>query len=301
MSVKIQFLNGGLANQTFQYIFARYYELSHPGQKMYLDDSYFANNTVHNGYELEKVFGLKPNMLSEVYQPDMWETILKSRREEGKSIAQFMADYGVPTAMIAETANHTEFNAFDGQIYPIPANGYYPEILDAELDGIIYYHGYWINPHWFYQFEQEFRKELSFPAITDEKNLKYLTQIKTQKSVSIHIRRGDYVAIGWAYDSQVIYTSCDLFSDAFGTDWTAFVFSDDIEWCKEHCEELGLTLFEERVFVEGNVSGKNYIDMQLMSECRGMIVSNSAFCYLAALLNKNKDCMLNTTKRQLTV
>lgn len=29
--MKIQFLNGGLANQAFQYIFARYYELSHPG------------------------------------------------------------------------------------------------------------------------------------------------------------------------------------------------------------------------------------------------------------------------------
>ena len=45
--MKIQFLNGGLANQAFQYIFARYYELSHPGEQMYMDDSYFALNTVH--------------------------------------------------------------------------------------------------------------------------------------------------------------------------------------------------------------------------------------------------------------
>ena len=52
--MKIQFLNGGLGNQAFQYIFARYYALSHPGEVMYLDDSYFAQNTVHNGYELEK-------------------------------------------------------------------------------------------------------------------------------------------------------------------------------------------------------------------------------------------------------
>ena len=50
--MKIQFLNGGLANQAFQYIFARYYELSHPGDIMYLEDSYFALHTVHNGYEL---------------------------------------------------------------------------------------------------------------------------------------------------------------------------------------------------------------------------------------------------------
>lgn len=30
---------------------------------MYLDDSYFALHTVHNGYELEKVFGIKAPML----------------------------------------------------------------------------------------------------------------------------------------------------------------------------------------------------------------------------------------------
>ena len=47
--MKIQFLNGGLANQAFQYIFAKYYELSHPGDAMYMDDTYFALNTVHNG------------------------------------------------------------------------------------------------------------------------------------------------------------------------------------------------------------------------------------------------------------
>ena len=56
--MKIQFLNGGLANQAFQYIFARYYELAYPGESMYMDDTYFALNTVHNGYELERVFGI---------------------------------------------------------------------------------------------------------------------------------------------------------------------------------------------------------------------------------------------------
>ena len=61
--MKIQFLNGGLANQVFQYIFARYYALSHPGDKMYLDDTYFTLHTVHNGYELEKVFGLRSGIL----------------------------------------------------------------------------------------------------------------------------------------------------------------------------------------------------------------------------------------------
>ena len=69
--MRIQFLNGGLANQVFQYIFARSYELSHPGEIMYMDDSYFALNTVHNGYELEKVFGIRPHMLSECFDQEV--------------------------------------------------------------------------------------------------------------------------------------------------------------------------------------------------------------------------------------
>ena len=44
-----------------------HYELSHPDGIMYLDDSYFALNTVHNGYELEKVFGIRAHMLSECF------------------------------------------------------------------------------------------------------------------------------------------------------------------------------------------------------------------------------------------
>lgn len=78
-------LNGGLANQAFQYIFARYYELSHSGDVMYMDDSYFALNTVHNGYELGRVFGLKPYMLSECFDGEVWQYILEERNK-GKSV-----------------------------------------------------------------------------------------------------------------------------------------------------------------------------------------------------------------------
>ena len=93
--MKIQFLNGGLANQAFQYIFARYFELSHPGEMMFMDDSYFALHTVHNGYELDKVFGIKAHMLSECFDDEVWQFILEQRRE-GKSVPQILCDNGMP-------------------------------------------------------------------------------------------------------------------------------------------------------------------------------------------------------------
>ncbi|MCQ2522373.1 MAG: alpha-1,2-fucosyltransferase [Lachnospiraceae bacterium] len=298
MGIKIQFLNGGLANQAFQYIFSRYYELSHPGEKMYLDDSYFANNTVHNGYELNKVFGLKPSMASELFNKEAWDNIL-AQRKEGRSLPQILQDNGVTTVMIAEADNYKQWNPFAGTVCSIPCNQYIPQIMDQDINGILYYHGYWINGKYFEKYAEEIRKDFTFPELTDEKNLSYLGRIQSENSVCVHIRRGDFVSLGWAYDSDTYKALVDVFIENFGKSWTAFVFSDDIEWCKKNQRELGLESFEEAVFVEGNINGKNYIDLQLMSSCKGMIVSNSSFSYLAALLNKNRDFFVNSSSREI--
>lgn len=79
--------------------------------------------------------------------------------------------------------------------------------------------------------------------------------------------------------------------------WELFVFSDDLTWCREHQEELGFDAFEKVTFVDGNVRERSYIDLQLMSMCKGMILSNSAFCYLAALLNTGLEYYINPTDR----
>jgi len=295
--MKVQFLNGGLANQAFQYIFARYYELSHPGEIMYLDDSYFALHTVHNGYELEKVFGIRPHMLSECFDEDVWEFILAEKRA-GKSIPQILCENGIEMYMISEVGEgHNHFNPFDGKVFPIPGNDYFPEILENQ--GNVYYHGYWINKNWFAKYQDVFLKEFRFPEIEDEINRTYMEQIVTSQALSIHIRRGDYVELGWAYDTGYYRELVNRFVQQYGNGWTIFVFSDDIAWCKENREALGLNTFVNVIFIEGNVQGRNYIDMQLMSKCKGMIMSNSAFCYLAALLNTEKQACLNPTAREV--
>ncbi|XME04278.1 hypothetical protein QYZ88_008915 [Lachnospiraceae bacterium C1.1] len=40
--MKLVFLNGGLANQTFQYVFFRIGQLRHPDEEWILDDSFFS-------------------------------------------------------------------------------------------------------------------------------------------------------------------------------------------------------------------------------------------------------------------
>lgn len=294
--MKIQFLNGGLGNQAFQYIFARYYELSHPNETMFLDDSYFALNSVHNGYELERVFGIKPHMLSECFDEEVWAFILEEKRK-GKSVPQILCDNGIPFILLSEGEGYKSFNPFNGTVSCLPWNEYLPQILDIPED--VYYHGYWLNHLWFDRYKETFLREFCFPPITEEHNMDYMDKILNSDSVSIHVRRGDFVTLGWAFPLEQYRRFVDEFIGLRSDQGSLFVFSDDIAWCRENREALGFNRFRHTYFVEGNMGGQNYRDLQLMSQCKSMIMSSSSFCYLAALLNTNRQFLLNRTIRKL--
>jgi len=98
-------------------------------------------------------------------------------------------------------------------------------------------------------------------------------------TVSIHIRRGDYVHISDRHPVQSIdyyKKASEHFTDK---EYTFLVFSDDIEWCKEN-------LSSDFVFVDGNT---DYVDLYLMSLCDHNIIANSSFSWWGAWLNKNNN------------
>ncbi len=264
---------------------------------MYLDDSYFALNTVHNGYELEKVFGIKAPMLSQCFTKEVWEFMLGEKRK-GKSIPQILMENDVPIYMLSETGEgYKSFNPFDGDVYAVKPQEYDPSLLD--LPGNVYYHCYWIHKNWFLTYQDIFLKEFHFPEITDEKNRQYADRILSSNSVAIHIRRGDYVDLGYAFEADWYRQCIKRFLEGAPGKWDLFVFSDDISWCKEHACELGFEDFEACTYIEGNMYGKNYRDLQLMTMCKGMIMSNSSFSFLAVLLNTRKEYVFNGTTREV--
>ncbi len=140
--MKIIFLNGGLANQIFQYIFYRYAEINHPGDDWYLDDSFFYVHDVHNGYELENVFGLKPRLLSCAFEPDIWD-IMIGQKKDGNSIPEILRQNELNISMVSEASNYTQWNPFNGKVWMIPNDEFLPEILT--LPGDVYYHGYLLS------------------------------------------------------------------------------------------------------------------------------------------------------------
>lgn len=279
----IQFLNGGLANQTFQYIFARFAEnYLDDGEPWYLDDSFFYVNNVHNGYELKKVFGIEANLLSSYFDQDVWDYMIKNKKGNNLSIPQQLKDNGLELDMLTESPNVFEMNPFDGLIYIVECNKFYPQI--TKLPGNVYYHGYWINRKWFDYYRDLFLKELSFPEILEKNNIEYAKEITGSNSTCVHVRRGDYIKAGLALNPDIYKKNIRTILN-IEPDMTLFVFSDDLNYCKTNASDFGFDLPQKVVYVEGNAGPNAYRDMQLMSMCRNMIISNSAFSYLAALLN----------------
>jgi hypothetical protein len=64
-----------------------------------------------------------------------------------------------------------------------------------------------------------------------------------------------------------------------------FVFSDDIEWCKEN-----LKIEFPTEYIGNDTAGyKNSRHLQLMSLCKHNIIANSSFSWWGAWLNNNPE------------
>jgi len=150
----------------------------------------------------------------------------------------------------------------------------YREIpYDINFD--IYLDGFWQSEKYFIENEDIIRNELS----PNEKILEKLrrTPFMDENCVSIHIRRTDYTTSQGYHPVQPIeYYESAL--NIIGRYDYIFVFSDDIEWCRQN-----LT-FRNMIFMTGLTDIE---DMWVMSLCKNNIISNSSFSWWAAWLNKN--------------
>ncbi len=282
--MKIVFLNGGLGSQIFQYTLYRYAQINVPGEEWFLDDSFFYVNDVHNGYELERVFGLRPNLLSRYFDKDVWEYMINEKRN-GKSIPQQLLDNGIDIRIISEYDNWKQWNPFNGRLDQL--DGDFEDWM-LKMDGNIYFNGYGITESFFRGIEKIIRSEFVFPEMNDEINPEYLRKIESSESCAVHIRRGDYVTLGLTGDDELFdKTYRNWISEMLDKvpDITVFLFSDDLDYCDEHFDRMGFDKPQKVIPVKGNNDENSFRDMQLISLCKHMVAGNSSFPYMASLLN----------------
>lgn len=164
-----------------------------------------------------------------------------------------------------------------------------------KLKGNVYLHGIWHSEKYFKNAETIIRKDFSFKKPPDKKNKKMLERISRTNSVSIHVRRTDFVnnpnclALGLDFYQKAVALIKKKISNPF-----FFVFSDDLSWC-----QANLKVDQKTVYVDCNLDGKDYEDMRLMSSCQHHIIANSAFSWWGAWLNANKNKIVIGSKRWL--
>ena len=260
----IRFL-GGLGNQMFQYTLYKSLQNKFPNVKADLHG--YNDYPLHNGFELENIFDLKINKVS-----SFTSNLYYNKKWIYRKLRRLL---GLKNTFIEEK---TLFS-FDESILNNPKTGYY--------------WGYWQNLEYFEDIADEIKSEFQFSAPLSKENQQILDQIKLKNSVSIHIRRGDYLKdpllgglCGPEYYKQALsYIQSNLTSPDF------FIFSDDILWCTENLN------LDNCTFISWNKGSSSYIDMQLMSACKHNIIANSSFSWWAAWLNPNPNKIVISPKK----
>lgn len=310
-TLKIVMLDGALVNQMTQYIFARCLEeeLKGTDEQVLLDDLWFFHrhddfmegiaDIEKHCYQLNKFPNMKHvKLMSEYFEPDVWLEIIEIAKKKplvrgGSWLPQILKDSGLDLFMIAETS----LFRFDGKVAKMPYYYYIPEMLQSQGD--CYYFGWFTHGGWFMRHEEMFRKELELPPLWLPEDLDMARLIKGSTSISIHIRRGGYAAMGRTTPAEYFKTSLSNICTNLRRKNIKhikpphiFVFSDEIVWVKEHAEEFGLVNRPYPItYCKANRSElENQCDMQLMAMCDIMILEcNSVYSYMAALLNEKKN------------
>jgi len=117
-----------------------------------------------------------------------------------------------------------------------------------------------------------------------------------KSTVSLHIRRGDYI---FNKQSNDVHGACsldyyekatDLMTEKF-KDIHYFIFSDDIAWAKENLK------VKNCIYIESEEKRIPHEDIYLMSLCEHNIIANSSFSWWGAWLNRNSKKTIIAPKR----
>lgn len=268
-------LIGGLGNQMFQYAAGRALSLE-GGTCLRLDISDFLNYQLHQGFELPRIFNCTVEIANQAELREVlsWQYSPFVRRVVSKpSMFRFRR-----AAFVIEPHYH-----------------YWSDIHKVHWS--CYLMGYWQSEKYFSEVAQQIRKDFSFRLPLENQNVELAQQIDQTNSVSLHVRRGDYVNNP---ANAATYQICSLDYYQKAIRYIAkrvqqphfFIFSDDIVWVKNN-----LKLDFAHHYVDCNHGVESYNDMRLMSLCKHHIIANSSFSWWGAWLNARREKIVVAPKK----
>lgn len=150
--------------------------------------------------------------------------------------------------------------------------------------------GYFQSPKYFDKYADEIRQQFQLTDPLSGISSEWADKIQnTKSSVSLHVRRGDYVtnsaasAVHMNLPRSYYLRALDYVNQISKTSHTVFLFSDDPDYVER--EFAGIT---NAHVVRGNQE-RGWEDMFLMSMCSHNIIANSTYSWWGAWLNTNKN------------
>ena len=257
MNRKIIEISGGLGNQMFQYVLGVELKLR-DFYVTYDDRKILVTGNQHNGFELERVFKI------DYHRNGFWENLIVTMCRAHDKLT------GKDRGMVLIDKEPTAMN----------------EIMSKKK---IYLRGYWQNPNYWENCRGNLKDIFEFKTdYIDDRNKDIAKKIKGENSVSIHVRRGDYL---WTENAEARMEICTLeyYKKAISYIYeksgncSLYIFSDDPKWVRANFTEL------DYILIDWNQGENSYLDMYLMSLCKHNIIANSSFSWWGAELNCNKE------------
>lgn len=142
---------------------------------------------------------------------------------------------------------------------------------------------------YFIDCEEKIRRKFTINLSSIDSCKKILSKISDSNSISLHVRRGDYVTnedIKKSHNhlkSNYYINAIKYMRESFDN-FKLFVFTDDAGWVREYFE-----IKEPFEIVSYEGAFKNNIELQLMSHCKHHIIANSAYSWWGAWLNASRN------------
>ena len=277
------FLRGGLGNQMFQYALGLNLAKKNRSQlvldSVFLRDRFPRRNFTYRTYDMD-VFAIDPSftVLSDAANtfpiPGVWL---------GLDIASILARRvsGSQTLILEKS------KAFD------------PSVLAAQGDILLY--GRWQSEQYFADIVDDVRTAFKFRHRLEGGAKALAEKIVAVNSVSLHVRRGDYVAFKnveqrMGVTDPAYYDRAAKYITERVADPRFFLFSDDIQWCKTN-----VAIPFPTTYVDDISSGpKAAFHLELMSLCKHNVTTNSTFSWWGAWLNSNSGKIVIAPKQWYT-
>ena len=254
-------LKGGLGNQMFQY--ALYLQLKALGREVKVDEVSGFVDDKQRDPALFDMFGI---------------TYDKAGNEEVIDITDSRMDlFSRIKRKLFGRKNHE---------YIDESGNYDPKVLEMET---AYLNGYFQSAKYFTDKDvlEQLRREYSFDqdkVLVSDKSWELYRQIRQTESVSIHVRRGDYLepgtveTFGGICDTDYYKRAIDIMLQRF-PNAEFYVFTSDKEWCEQNVSGKRFHM------VDTGEENADAVDMYLMSLCKHHILANSSFSWWSAWIN----------------